>query len=124
MSIHRLGAAAFGALALVLLAPAAASAVGLGKTCGGIAGIRCDKGLWCEYKPGTCGAGDASGKCEKAPQICNKIYKPVCGCDPKNRTGKTYGNDCERRAAKTSLLHKGRCKGPKKMMEKPTKKKM
>ncbi len=119
-SIHHLAAAAVCALAVVLLAPAGASAAGLGKMCGGIAGIHCDAGLWCDYKPGTCGRGDAAGKCVKAPKICNKIFKPVCGCDAKNPNGKTYGNNCERQAAKVSLLHNGRCKSPKK----PTKKKM
>jgi hypothetical protein len=101
----------FGAVAAVglfinaVVMPEQVAAVGLGKTCDGFAGIRCDKGLWCEHKPGSCRVADASGKCVKVPQLCPKIYKPVCGCN-----NRTYGNDCMRRAAKVQKKHDGPCK--------------
>jgi hypothetical protein len=92
------------ATALTLLAPSGASAAGAGQFCGGIAGIRCAPGLFCEYAGGRCGIADAGGKCLRRPRLCPRIFRPVCGCN-----GKTYSNDCVRQAAGVSKRHHGRC---------------
>jgi hypothetical protein len=81
-----------------------AGAVGVGKTCAGVAGIPCDAGLWCDLDAGKCGGTDISGKCVRIPEVCNKAILPVCGC---NKT--TYNNDCERTKAMAQKDHDGRC---------------
>ncbi|MBV9634643.1 MAG: Kazal domain-containing protein [Methylobacteriaceae bacterium] len=83
---------------------ASAPAAKLGERCGGIAGLRCDEGLWCDLAPGMCYAADIAGTCVRLGEMCAAIYLPVCGCD-----GKTYGNECERRLKKVQLSHQGRC---------------
>ena len=64
----------------------------------------CQRRDFCEFDAGSCGAPEG-GACELVPELCARIYQPVCGCD-----GETYGNDCERRAARISKAHDGPCR--------------
>jgi uncharacterized membrane protein len=58
-------------------ASAAGKKAGEGETCGGIVGIACNKGLWCQNAPGQCKGADIQGKCEVIPKVCEKIFLPV-----------------------------------------------
>jgi len=72
--------------------------------CGGIAGIPCDDGEFCQFPDGTCDISDNQGICQPIPQVCPLIFDPVCGCD-----GVTYGNRCVAAMAGVSIDHEGPC---------------
>ena len=65
----------------------------------------CGSTEFCDFKAGTCG-DQGAGHCAEKPEVCTREFKPVCGCD-----NRTYGNDCERRAAGVSLKSEGECPG-------------
>jgi hypothetical protein len=99
MSVSRL--TTVGAMVLVTFiftAPVPAQQI-----CGGITGIPCPSGQFCELADGEC-CCDFLGSCTDIPGGCPAVCDPVCGCD-----GRTYGNRCEAHAAGMSVAHTGAC---------------
>ncbi len=97
-----------GAIDIACIIAAVNNALGgcprLGKTCAGIASLRCGANEVCDLRDPTCAVVDLGGVCVEEPDACLEIYQPVCACD-----GVTYANDCERLRAAAVLRHAGPC---------------
>jgi len=88
---------------LILAAGLASTAATAQQLCGGIGGVPCGAGEFCELPDGFC-CCDFEGTCSVIPGGCPAIYDPVCGCD-----GATYSNRCEASRAAVSVDHVGAC---------------
>lgn len=77
------------------------------RECGGLQGLACEEGEYCNFTDGSCGAADQLGICEVIPSGCDDEFDPVCGCDDQ-----TYSNACEAAAAGVSVASEGACPGP------------
>src|SRR5690606_35906615 len=47
--------------------------------CGGIAGLACEDGAYCDYLGDSCGRADQMGSCVERPTVCTREFMPVCG---------------------------------------------
>lgn len=100
---------------LVLVSPALLGAKGcelgnLGSSlepCGVSGTEMCPTDEFCLFEEdASCGKENVPGQCTTRPEVCTRIYAPVCGCDDK-----TYGSACDANNAGVSVAHDGPCEG-------------
>jgi Kazal-type serine protease inhibitor domain len=103
--LGRLAAAAFIVASGAVFGAPEVRAANLDEACGGPQKITCNSALFCRKAIGQCADQDAPGTCEKAPDFCIRISRPVCGCN-----GKTYPNECEARHVRMAIDYTGACK--------------
>lgn len=63
----------------------------------------CAPKQYCKLAALKCGEKE-TGTCVDRPQVCYKIYRPVCGCNDQ-----TYGNDCEAASNGQNVASLGAC---------------
>jgi hypothetical protein len=80
---------------------------GDGATCGGLQGLTCGAGQFCNFDAANCGSGDQTGTCQAIPDLCPQVESPVCGCD-----GVQYGNSCFANAAGVAVSNDTSCETP------------
>lgn len=82
----------------------------------GAQGKECSAGSYCRLeKAARCGEATSVGVCAPVPQICNRMFAPVCGCD-----GKTHSNACTAAAQGVNVRSEGACES-KETQAKPAK---
>jgi hypothetical protein len=68
----------------------------------------CGDANYCDWTANSCGENRSDkGTCETAPDGCDDVYMPVCGCD-----GQVHGNECEAHAAGSDVAAAGGCEAP------------
>jgi hypothetical protein len=60
----------------------------------------CSKSEYCFMKE----CAQETGNCEPRPEVCPRVWAPVCGCD-----GQTYGNACEAAMEGVNVDYIGEC---------------